>query len=474
MIGWVVAAPFVSAILTAAFGNLEARRRARIALAAIAAVLPLSLAGTIDGLSLTFAVVVSTLSFLATAFSTRTFSREWGGEGTIWSRKWVYFLLLGAFWSAMLLVVLTNNFATLWLGISATTLATAFLVGFSGEPSALEAAWKYLMLCSVGIGFALLGIVALAHVAIAAGIDPRFATSWTAIAVHLPPTDSSLARLATVLMLVGFATKAGLVPMHTWLPDAHSKAPAPISALLSGVLVSCALYAIMRTLEVGSALGVSPLLHVLLQWFGAASIVVAGGLMLAQRDLKRLLAYSTVEHAGIVALALGFGGSLGILAALLHVVGHAFAKSAAFFAAGMIQRDGGTTTLGRLRGLWQLGASGRLLLGALVALAGLPPFGLFVSELLVVFAGIAAHAWAPLILGLVGIAVAFTALSRNAIEIESGTPPANDARLATRGSVVAVGAMAVALIGAMSIGVVPWTALGASLQRTAATIGAAP
>ena len=202
MIGWVVAAPLFSAILTAAFGNLEARRRARIALAAIAAVLPLSLAGTIDGLSLTFAVVVSTLSFLATAFSTRTFSREWGGEGTIWSRKWIYFLLLGAFWSAMLLVVLTNNFATLWLGISATTLATAFLVGFSGEPSALEAAWKYLMLCSVGIGFALLGIVALAHVAIAAGIDPRFATSWTAIAAHLPPADSSLARLATALMLV--------------------------------------------------------------------------------------------------------------------------------------------------------------------------------------------------------------------------------------------------------------------------------
>jgi hydrogenase-4 component F len=470
MMAWVVAAPLLSAILTVAFRNLEARRRARVIFAGIAALMPLSLVGNVDGLSFTFAVVVSALSFLATVFSTRTFSSDWGGEGAIWSRKWVYFVLLGAFWSAMLLVVLTNNFATLWLGISATTLATAFLVGFSGEASALEAAWKYLMLCSVGIGFALLGIVALAHVAIAAGIDPRFATSWTAIAAHAPSDPPGLARLATVLMLVGFATKAGLVPMHTWLPDAHSKAPAPISALLSGVLVSCALYAIMRTLEVGSALGVSSLLHALLLWLGAASIIVAGGLMLAQRDLKRLLAYSTVEHAGIVALALGLGGPLGALAALLHVVGHAFAKSAAFFAAGMIQRDCETTTLGRLRGLWQLGSPGRLLLAALIALAGMPPFGLFVSELLVVFAGIAAHQWLPLGIGLVGIALAFTAISRNAIEIESGMPGANEARLATRRSFVAIGAMAAALVAALSIGVVPWTALGGSLQKTAATI----
>jgi hydrogenase-4 component F len=488
MMAWVIAAPLLSAILTIAFRDRETRRLVRVVLAATAAALPLTLAGSIDGLSCTFTVIVSVLGLLATVFSTGTFAPDWGIGRAIWSRKSVYFVLLGAFWSAMLLVVLADNFAALWLGISATTLATAFLVGFSGEAAALEAAWKYLVLCSVGIGFALLGIVALAHVAIAGGIDPRLALSWTAIAGHTVLTTPSLAQLATVLMLIGFATKAGLVPMHAWLPDAHSKAPAPISALLSGVLVSCALYAIMRTLEVGAALGVSPLLHQILLWLGATSVIVAGALMLAQRDLKRMLAYSTVEHAGIVALALGFGGSLGFLAALLHVVGHAFAKSAAFFAAGMVQRDFSTTTLGKLRGLWLRGGSGRLLLAAFVAISGMPPFGLFVSELLLVFAGIAAHQWVPLGLGLTGIALAFAAVARNAIEIESGaakapgiesspaltTPRTFEQRIAARLAAVASGTIAVALIGALSIAVVPWTSLGTSLQRIAATLESAP
>jgi hydrogenase-4 component F len=487
MTAWVIAAPLLSAILTIAFRDREVRRFVRVVLAVIAAALPLSLAGTIDGLSSTFAAIVSALGLLATVFSTGTFAPDWGVGRAIWSRKSVYFVLLGAFWSAMLLVVLADNFAALWLGISATTLATAFLVGFSGEAAALEAAWKYLVLCSVGIGFALLGIVALAHVTIAAGIDPRLTLSWTAMAGHTALAAPSLAQLATVLMLVGFATKAGLVPMHAWLPDAHSKAPAPISALLSGVLVSCALYAIMRTLEAGAALGVAPLLHQILVWLGATSVIVAGALMLAQRDLKRMLAYSTVEHAGIVALALGFGGSLGFLAALLHVIGHAFAKSAAFFAAGTVQRDFGTTTLGKLRGLWHRGGSGRLLLAALVALSGMPPFGLFVSELLLVFAGIAARQWVPLGLGLIGIALAFAAIARNAIETESGTAKAHgiesssaleisptEQRLAARLASVASGAIAVALIGALSIAVVPWTSLGTSLQRIAATLESAP
>jgi hydrogenase-4 component F len=472
MIAWVVAAPLLAAIVTTAFPDLRTRRLVRVFLAAVAAVLPLSVAGSIGWLSLTFTVIVSALSFLATVFSTGTFAPEWGGSETIWSRKSVYFVLLGAFWSAMLLVVLAQNFAALWLGISATTLATAFLVGFSGEAAALEAAWKYLVLCSVGIGFALLGIVVLAHVTIAGGIDSRLALSWTAIVGHGFGAPPPAARLATVLMLIGFATKAGLVPMHAWLPDAHSKAPAPISALLSGVLVSCALYAIVRTLEVGSALGASWLLHEILVWLGAASTIVAGALMLAQRDLKRMLAYSTVEHAGIVALALGFGGSLGFLAALLHIIGHAFAKSAAFFAAGMLQNDFGTTTMAKLRGLWGRGGSGRFLLAALIALAGMPPFGLFVSELLFVFAGVAAHQWAPLGLGLIGIVLGFAAISRNAIEIESGTSAVP--RLAGRLPTVARGTIAVALSGALIVAVIPWTALGASLQGIAVAMDAAP
>ncbi|MHB8148342.1 MAG: proton-conducting transporter transmembrane domain-containing protein, partial [Vulcanimicrobiaceae bacterium] len=287
MTAWIIAAPLLAAALTTAFPGLQVRRYARIVLSIAAALLPIVLVGKIDGLSLIFTAIVSALGLLATLFSIGTFSIEWGIGHAVWSRKSVYFLLVGAFWSAMLLVVLADNFASLWLGISATTLATAFLVGFSGEATALEAAWKYLVLCSLGIGFALLGIVVLAHVSIAMGLDPAHALSWAAIAGHVPSKAPPLARLATSLMLIGFATKAGLVPMHAWLPDAHSKAPAPISALLSGVLVSCALYAMMRTLAVGSILGASPLLDNLLMWFGAISTVLAGMAMLTQRDLKR-------------------------------------------------------------------------------------------------------------------------------------------------------------------------------------------
>lgn len=472
---WTIAAPLLAAILAVAFRDFEARRIVRLVLATAAALLPVLLVGRIDGLSLVFTALVSALGLLATVFSTGSFTLDWGNAGVFWSRKSVYFVLLSAFWSAMLLVVLADDIALVWLGISATTLATAFLVGFSGEAAALEAAWKYLVLCSVGIAFALLGIVMLAHVSIASGLDAAHALSWTAIAAHVPRSAPPLARLATALMLIGFATKAGLAPMHAWLPDAHSKAPAPISALLSGVLVSCALYAIMRTLQIGTAFGAGPLLHALLLWLGAFSTVVAGTLMLTQRDLKRMLAYSTVEHAGIVALALGFGGSLGLFAALFHVVAHGFGKSAAFFAAGMVQRERRTTAIGELGGLWNAGRSGRLLLGALTALSGMPPFGIFASELLLVLAGITAHAWLALAIGLTGISLGFAALVRCAIETESGRTPRPAAPFGgLPPSRLATGAAVLALAGALTVAALPWSALGALLQATAATIGGTP
>jgi hydrogenase-4 component F len=451
MIALAVAAPLLAALLTTAFRPLQLRRTVRVVLATLAALLPTTLVGHIDGLSLLFAGIVSVVAWLATLFSTGIFSFDWGRGDAAWTRKPVYFLLLAAFWSAMLTVVLATNFAVLWFGISATTLATAFLVGFSGEATALEAAWKYLVLCSVGIGLALLGIVLLGRTALDLGLAPAQALDWNALARTAPTHPLPLAGLAATIMLVGFATKAGLVPMHAWLPDAHSKAPAPISALLSGVLVSCALYAIVRTNDVAIALGIGGIAHQLLLWFGVASIVVAAALMLVQRDLKRLLAYSTVEHAGIVALALAFGGPLGTFAALLHVVAHAFAKSSAFFAAGLVQSERGTTTLAELHGLWRSGIAGKFLLGALTALGGMPPFGLFVSELLVIAAGVVAHQWLALGLGALGMLLAFTALARTALEAEGGQHP-----LGRHVSRLAVGAAAGALGCALVVAAVPW------------------
>jgi len=464
----VVAAPLLAALLPSALPPGSVRRLLRIGLAAIAALLPLTLFAQLDRLSLTFAALISLLAFLAVTFSTgRGFFSRLNGDvvghpddAPAWSRVSIYFALLGAFWSAMLLVVTANSFVVLWLGISATTLATAFLVAFAGESPALEAAWKYLILCSVGLGFALIGMLLVAHLTLAAGLAPAASLRWDAIARHAPIAAGAPARIAIALMVIGFATKAGLVPMHAWLPDAHSKAPAPVSGLLSGVLVSCALYALFRTLAIAGTLGAGAFAHATLLGLGALSIVVASALMLVQTDLKRLLAYSTVEHAGIVALALGFGTPLGDIAALLHVLSHGTAKAAAFFAVGLVQRDVGTTAIGGLHGLWRRGTAGRLLLGALVALTGLPPFGVFAGELLVIIAGVAAHAWVPLAVAVVGIGLGFAALARVAIGIESGAPAQRAPRAISSGlRHASSGAAAVALAGAVAAIALPWSGL---------------
>ena len=458
MIALVIAAPLTAAILALPFRPLQVRRYVRLTLVTIAALLPLVLIGSVDGLSLLFVGIVSVLSYFATVFSLGMYSFDWGVGDVVWARKSVYFLLLGAFWSAMLLVVLSENFGLMWLGVSMTTLATAFLVGFSGEREALEAAWKYLVLCSVGLGFALLGILMLAR--LAGTLD------WSGVGTH-PATP--LARIAVGLLVLGFATKAGLVPMHAWLPDAHSKAPAPISALLSGVLVSCSLYAIVRVATVAFAYGEGSLLQQMLLAFGSASAVVAGALMLVQYDLKRMLAYSTIEHAGLVALAIGFGGPLGLFAALFHIVNHAAAKSAAFLSAGMVQREYGTTEARHLHGLWQSGPAGRTLLGALMALCGLPPFGLFISELLLIAAGIAAHQWIALAAGLLGMTLAFAALARTAIEIEAGKDDVRDRDIGIVPK-LSMRATACVLAAALVLAISPWTPAGDLFRFVAQSI----
>lgn len=472
MIAVAVLFPFVGALVATLFRQRDSRRAMRIILASMAACMPLVVAGRVDHLSFLFAVIVSALGFLATLYSTDMFSVSWLGGDVFWSRKSVYFVLLGAFWSSMLLVVLAQGFGTLWFGISATTLATAFLVGFSGEDAALEAAWKYLVLCSVGIGIALLGIILLGSASLHAGVSPGLALTWAAMSgSHAVP--NGVVHLATALMVIGFGTKAGIFPLHAWLPDAHSKAPAPVSGLLSGVLVSCALYGIIRTLQVAGAWHDGATLHLLLTWFGTCSIAAAGILMLVQRDLKRLLAYSTIEHAGIVVFALGVGGRLGIVAALLHVVAHAFSKSGAFFVAGITQREVAAKA-GRGGSLWTTTIGGRGLLLSLAALGGLPPFGLFCSELLVALAAIAAHAWIPLTVATLGVLVAFGALIRTGLQVDPtvngrlhATSTAAPADASMRLS-VASASVALALAGITTV--IPWTGIGTALWTIAGEI----
>ncbi|HTJ25364.1 MAG TPA: proton-conducting transporter membrane subunit [Candidatus Limnocylindria bacterium] len=457
MIAAIAALPLVFALVATPLRDRRARRALRIVLAALAALAPTLAAPHLDTLARIFVTIVSILGFLATLSSLDLVAADENG-GPFWSRISVYFVLLGAFWSAMLLVVVAQSFAMVWFGISATTLATAFLVGYAGDDAAIEAAWKYLVLCSLGIAVALAGVVLLAKAAIDAGIPPGHALAWETLAT-LRAHPSPLVHLATALMAVGFATKAGIAPLHAWLPDAHAKAPAPISALLSGVLVSCALYAVMRTVQAAQPWGDAAFLHALLTWLGAFSVLVAGVLMLVQRDLKRLLAYSTVEHAGIVVFALGVGGTLGVSAALLHVVAHAFSKSGAFFAAGLVLRERGKSAA-----LWSADRAGRMLLLAFAALGGLPPFGLFCSELLVAGAALAAGAWRPLLVAGIGVAFAFAALAYAALQVDAGRERHALERRADAGEtrLAALAAGAALTLATFAI-VLPWTPLGATL-----------
>lgn len=452
----VVFAPVAAAVVSSAVPS-PARRIARGITAAAALGLTFAALPQLDRLSAVFAAVVSVVSCIATLFSGSLFPEALRDESP-WQNRPIYFMLLGAFWSSMLYALCTTTFIGLWAGISATTLATTFLVGFSGGKAALEAAWKYVLLCSVGVGIALIGMLLLGRAAMDAGVAPIDALSWSALTHRGVMLSGGLAPAALLLMLVGFGTKAGLVPMHAWLPDAHSKAPAPISALLSGLLVSSALYAIMRVQSVAAHAGVQIFNDALLV-LGAASLLVASTLMLAQRDVKRLLSYSTIEQSGLVALALGIGTPLALLAAIYHTVNHAFIKSTAFYAIGLVQHRRGTTAIASLQGLWE-DRGGRLFLAALAGLAGFPPFGLFVSELLIVIAAVAAHRWGALACALLGLTLGFAALARLAITTECGVRTGEPHHAMPRIALAAAGvtasiAVALALLPFVPLRVLP-------------------
>jgi hydrogenase-4 component F len=434
----------------------------------------LMLALHMDGLSTVFAGLISFLCTVVVVFSIGIRPKPGDASAAPWSTKPAYFMLLGAFWSSMLLAVTSSSFIGLWIGISATTLATTFLVAYTGGKAALEAAWKYLMLCSFGIAIALIGMLFLGRAAMAAHVAPNDALSWQALIAHASLLPAPLTRVALTLMLVGFATKAGLVPMHAWLPDAHSKAPAPVSALLSGLLVSCALYAIMRVQSVAVHTASASFFNAILLYGGSLSIIVASLLMLAQRDVKRLLSYSTVEHAGIVAVALGLATPLAAFAALYHVLNHAVSKSLAFLSVGIVQDERGTTSIGHLQGLWYA-RGGRALLAALIGLAGLPPFGLFVSELLILFAAVQRHQWIVLGIAFAGLLVAFAALLRLAIATQSGAAiPAQSTREVQRAPqslpAIALGAIACTATVSFALTFVPFATFGQTLYMLAVAI----
>ncbi|HVW70164.1 MAG TPA: proton-conducting transporter membrane subunit [Steroidobacteraceae bacterium] len=318
-----------------------------------------------------------------------------------------YYGLYNLFVLSLVAVPILANVALMWVAVELTTLLSAFLVGFEATPEALEAAWKYVVLTTLGAVLALLGFLLLYWGTRLAGSRTFTWVSLVGIAPRMPPT---LLWPAFLLILVGFGTKVGLVPMHTWLPDAHSQAPASICALLSGVETMTVLYVILRLFPVVSGV---PTLDAR-PWFigfGLLSVFVATLLLIYVRDFKRLFAFSTVEHMGIILVAAGLGGAEAHLAAAYQMMGHAIAKSFCFLAAGVVATTYGTQEIASVRGMARAapGAAIALAAGAL-AIAGAPPFAIFIGELLIFKAGVASGQYAVTGVLAAMVAIAFCAV----------------------------------------------------------------
>jgi len=303
-----------------------------------------------------------------------------------------YYALVHGFIATMLVTVLADNLGILWISMEGTTITSALLVGFHGDKHGLEAAWKYIIVTTIGISFGLFGTVLVYGAAVHAqgGVFPG-AMNYSSIAAIATKLDPGIIRIAFIFVVVGYGTKAGLAPVHMWLPDAHSQAPTPVSALLSGALIKCALFGIIRFHTLARGACGADFSQGLLLLFGLISVVVATPFIIVQHDLKRLLGYHSVEHVGIIALGLGFGGKLGTYGALLHVINHGVTKALVFLIAGDAIGRYGTRDMRLMRGFLGIAPwAGTLLLMAAFSLAGTPPFSIFISELIILRAGLGA------------------------------------------------------------------------------------
>ncbi|MDR3599758.1 MAG: proton-conducting transporter membrane subunit [Desulfosporosinus sp.] len=296
--------------------------------------------------------------------------------------KWYYFWIW-IFIATMLLVVSTPNLGVMWVGIEGTTLATTLLVGFYRNKKAVEAAWKYLILCTVGISFALLGTMLLFAAAAPHLGQSLIALDWRMLPKVANQLDLNLVRLGVLFTLVGYGAKVGFVPMHAWLPDAHSQAPSPVSALLSAVLLNCALYAILRWYSLTRLTALGPdFMGKILMSFGFLSLALMVGFILMQKDVKRLLAYSSVEHMGILAIGFGLGTKEAVWGASLHLLLHGLTKANLFVIIGSLVQKTGTRQMPRMRGIFKVWPyTGIIMVLGLLGITGTPPFGTFRSEL---------------------------------------------------------------------------------------------
>jgi hydrogenase-4 component F len=356
-----------------------------------------------------FLVTLTAFVGLTTAIFSRPYMHVERDNGKMTPpRLRLYHSMYQLFSFTMLLALTTNNMGILWVAMEAATLTTVLLVSVYRTAASLEAAWKYFILCGVGIAQALFGTVLL-YMAAEKVVGPEGgALLWTNLEAVKGQLDPTVITLAFAFLFIGYGTKVGLVPLHNWLPDAHAEGPTPVSAVLSGLLLNVALYAVLRCkVLTDGALG-SPLTGQLMMGFGLLSVVVAAFFISRQRDVKRMFAYSSIEHMGLITFAFGMGGPIATFAGLLHMTVHSLIKSAIFFAVGHATQKAGTQIMEDIRGLIKVNpmVAWGMMLGSL-AILGMPPFGVFASEFLILTTAMREQPWAtPLLLLALGVAFA--------------------------------------------------------------------
>ncbi len=423
---WMVLIPLVGAVLVGALGRKNAGFGLNIAVSGAtfiaACIMTLRMLNDgpftawhhelfVDALNV-FLVDLTAFVALTTSVFSRTYMRAEVRLGHLNpARLGAYHAMYQIFIFAMLLALTSNNIGVLWMAMEGATLSTALLISVYRTPAGLEAAWKYFILCGVGIALALLGTI-LIYFAAHAALGAHGALLWTRLYGARDHLDPAIMTIAFVFLIVGYGTKVGLVPFHAWLPDAHAEGPTPISAVLSGLLLNVALYAIVRFKALASGGSAAYWPGRLMVGFGLVSIVVGAFSLGGQRDVKRLFSYSSIEHMGLATFAFGLGGPLATFAALLHMTAHSLTKSSVFFASGEVAQTAGTKDMDHITGIMDRNpVLGWVFLGSSLAIVGTPPFGIFASEFLILIAAVHRAPWSVPIL-ILALGVAFAAIFR--------------------------------------------------------------
>ena len=375
----------------------------------------------IDALSALMILLITLVGLLASIYSIGYMTNQVEEKiQNIWKFK-LYYLLLNIFMLTMLIVVSTNNIGIMWIAIEATTLVSAFLVGYYNKERPVEAAWKYIILCTVGIALAMIGIILVYYAVTKIGGIREAGLNWDYLSSVAHKLDHGLIKTAFVFILIGFGTKAGLAPMHSWLPDAHSEAPTPVSALLSGVLIKCGLYGIIRFMVLANISIGGNFTSELLLIFGLISLFIATLFILIQTNIKRLLAYCSLEHIAVITCGLAFGTPIATFGALIHMINHAMIKTLMFFTSGNLALKYHTKDMSHIRGAINIMPySGTVLLIGGLALAGSPPFSIFLSEFYILFGGWQSGHFIACALFLLMLVIVFGGLLSHILEITIG------------------------------------------------------